>query len=57
MIVTKKDLNIEHGFISIGGHENHDKETIQWHWYQCGSLDLLVGRLSKGPIVVRTVIG
>ena len=57
MIVTKKDLNIEHGFISIGGHENHDKETIQWHQYQCGSSDLLVGQLSKGPIVVRTVIG
>ena len=39
MIVTKK-LNIEHRFISIGGHENHDKETIQWYQYQCGFLDL-----------------
>ena len=25
MIMTKKDLNIEHSFISIGGHENYDK--------------------------------
>ena len=22
---NKNDLNIEHRFISIGGHENHDK--------------------------------
>ena len=57
MIVTKKDLNIEHGFISIGGRENHDKETIQWYWYRCGSADLPVGQLSKGPIVVSDVIG
>ena len=57
MIVTKKDLNIEYRFISIGGHENHDKETIQWHWYQCGSLDLPVGWLSKGLIVARDMIG
>ena len=57
MIVIKKDLNIEHGFISIGGHENHFKETIQQHWYYGGSSDLPVGRLSKGPIVARDVIG
>ena len=57
MIVTKKDLNIEHRFISIGGHENHDKETIQWHWYQCGSSDLPVGWLNKVSIVVSDVIG
>ena len=57
MIVTKKDLNIEHRFISIGGHENHDKETIQWHWYQCGSSDLRVGWLNKVSIVVSDVIG
>ena len=25
MIVVKEDLNIEHGFICIGGCENHDK--------------------------------
>ena len=23
----KENLNIEHGFISIGGHEHHDKEN------------------------------
>ena len=55
--MTKKDLNIEHGFISIGGHENHDKGTIQWHRYQCGSSDLPVGQLRKGPIVASDVIG
>ena len=33
------------------------KETIQWHWYQCGAVDLPVGWLSKGLIVVRDVIG
>ena len=55
--MTKKNLNIEHGFISIGGHENHDKGTIQQYWYQCGSSDLPVGQLSKGPIVARNVIG
>ena len=57
MMVTKKDLNIEHRFISIGGYENHDKETIQRYWYCGGSLDLPVGRLSKGLIVARDVIG
>ena len=57
MMMTKKNLNIGHGFISIGGHENHDKGTIQWHQYQCGSSDLPVGWLSKGLIVVRNVIG
>ena len=24
----EKDLNIEHGFISIGGREKHDKEQF-----------------------------
>ena len=52
----KENLNIEHGFISIGGCENHDKETIQRHQYQCGSSDLPVGWLSNGPIVARDVI-
>ena len=47
MILTKKILNIEHKFISIGDYENHDKETIQQYQYQCGSLDLPVGWLSK----------
>ena len=28
MIVTKKGLNIEHRFVSIGVHENHDKEQF-----------------------------
>ena len=28
VIVTKKRLFIEHGFVSIGGRESHDKETI-----------------------------
>ena len=28
MIVTKKELNIEHKLVSIGGHENHDKEQF-----------------------------
>ena len=55
--MTKKDLNIEHGFISIGGHENHDKGTIQQHRYQCRSADLPVGWLSKGLIVASDVIG
>ena len=55
--MTKKGLNIEHGFISIGGHENHDKETIQQCQYQCGFSDLPVGWLSKGLIVVSDVIG
>ena len=32
---------------------DHDKETIQWHWYHGGSLDLPVGWLNKGPIVER----
>ena len=57
MIMTKKELNIEHKFVSIGGHENHDKETIQWYQYQCGALDLLVGWLSNGSIVASDVIG
>ena len=57
MIVTKKDLNIEHGFISIGVHENHDKGTTQWHQYWCGSSDLPVGWLSKGLIVASDVTG
>ena len=57
MIVTKKDLNIEHRFISIEVHENHDKEPIQQHWYCSGSLDLPVGWLNKGLMVVRDVIG
>ena len=34
MIVTKKNLNIEHKFMSIGGHKNYDKGTIQQRWYQ-----------------------
>ena len=55
--MTKKNLNIEHRFISIGDCENHDKGTIQWHWYQCGSSDLPVGQLSKGSIVASNVIG
>ena len=33
------------------------KETIQQYWYWCGSSDLPVGWLSKGPIVVSDVIG
>ena len=57
MTVIKKDLNIGHGFISIGGHENHDKRTIQRHQYRCGSSDLPVGWLSKGLIVASDVIG
>ena len=57
MIVTKKRLNIEHRFISIGGRENHDKETIQWYRGQSGSSDLGVGWMSKTPIVARDVIG
>ena len=57
MIVTKKDLNIEHGFISIGGHENHDKETIQRYRCLSGSPDLGVGQMSKTLIVARDVIG
>ena len=56
MLVTKKDLNIEHRFIGMGGCENHDKGAIQQHWYQCGSSDLPVGWLSKCPIVVSDVI-
>ena len=36
MIVTKKRLFIEHRLVSIGGHENHDKETIEWYWCQSG---------------------
>ena len=28
MIMTKDELNIEHKFISIVGHENHDKEQF-----------------------------
>ena len=28
MIMTKKGLNIEHRLVSIGGHENHDKEQF-----------------------------
>ena len=57
MIVTKKGLFIEHGFISIGGHENHDKETIERYRCQSGSSDLGVGWMSKAPIVARDVIG
>ena len=57
MIVTKTRLNIEHGFISIGGHENHDKETIQQYQCRSGSLDLGVGWLNKTLIVARDVIG
>ena len=33
------------------------KKTIQRYWYCGGSLDLLVGWLSKGLIVARDVIG
>ena len=57
VIVTKKRLNIEHGFISIGGRENHDKETLQRYQCQSGSSDLGVGWMSKALIVVRDVIG
>ena len=57
MIVTKKRLNIEHGFISIGGRENHDKETIQQYRCRSGSSDLEVGWMSKTSIVARDVIG
>ena len=57
MIVTKKGLNIEHRFISIGGRENHDKETIQRYWCRSGSSDLGVGWMSKASIVARDVIG
>ena len=57
MIVTKKKLNIEHGFISIGGRENHDKEAIEWYRCRSGSSDLGVGRMSKTSIVARDVIG
>ena len=57
VIVTKKGLNIEHSFISIGGRESHDKETIQRYRCQSGSSDLEVGWLSKTPIVARDVIG
>ena len=57
MIVTKKQLNIELRFISIGGRENHDKETIQWYQCRSGSSDLGVGWLSKTSTVVRDVIG
>ena len=57
VIVTKKRLNIEHRFISIGGRENHDKETIQRYRCRSGSLDLGVGWMSKTSIVARDVIG
>ena len=57
VIVTKKTLIIEHGFISIGGRENHDKKTIQRYQCRSGSSDLGVGWMSKTPIVVRDVIG
>ena len=53
----KENLNIEHGFISIGGCENHDKETIQQYRCRSGSSDLEVGWMSKASIVVRDVIG
>ena len=55
--MTKKGLFIEHGFISIGGRENHDKETIKRYQCRSGSLDLGVGWMSKAPIVAREVIG
>ena len=57
MIVTKKKLFIGHGFISIEGRENHDKETIQRYRCQSGSSDLGVGQMSKTSIVARDVIG
>ena len=57
VIVTKKRLNIEHGFISIGGRENQDKETIQRYRCRSGSSDLEVGWMSKAQIVARDVIG
>ena len=57
MIVTKKRLNIERRFISIGGRESHDKETIQRYRCRSGSSDLGVGQMSKTPIVARDVIG
>ena len=57
MIVTKKKLFIEHRFISIGGRENHDKETIQQYRCRSGSSDLEVGWMSKTLIVARDVIG
>ena len=57
MMMRKKGLNIEHRFISIGGRENHDKETIQRYQYRCGSSDLPVGQLSRGLIVASDVIG
>ena len=28
MIMTKDELNIEHKFVSIVNHENHDKEQF-----------------------------
>ena len=55
--MTKTGLNIEHRFISIGGRENHDKETIQRYRCQSGSSDLGVGWLNKTLIVARDVIG
>ena len=57
VIVTKKRLNIEHSFISIGGRENRDKETIQRYRCRSGSSDLEVGWMSKTLIVARDVIG
>ena len=57
MIVTKKELFIEHGFISIGDREIHVKETIQRYRCQSGSLDLGVGWMSKASIVARDMIG
>ena len=57
MIVTKEKLFIEHGFISIGVRENHDKETIERYQCRCGSSGLRVGRMSKTSIVARDVIG
>ena len=57
VIVINKRLNIEYRFISIGGCENHDKETIQWYWCRSGSLDLDVGWMNKALIVARDVIG
>ena len=57
VIVINKRLNIEYRFISIGGCENHDKETIQRYRCQSGSSDLGVGWLSKTLVVARDVIG
>ena len=52
-----KGLNIEHGLISIGGCENHDKEQFNGTGVEVGLSDLQVGCLSKTSIVARDVIG